>query len=81
MAVQDYQKTFNNRSTPEENLKSANWNVGEYKTLLQQAEELKGTYKGELGYLNPAVPLDIQAIRTSLRGLVAQAKRIISGTC
>ena len=62
---------------PEENLKSANWNVVEYQTQLQQAQELKGTYEVQLGYLNPAVPLDIQAIRTSLRGLVAQAKNYL----
>ena len=77
LAVQDYQKKFDNRSTPEENLKSANWNVVEYQTLLQQAQEIKGTYEVQLGYLNPAVPLDIQAIRTSLRGLVAQAKNYL----
>lgn len=77
LAVQDYRKKFDNRSTREENLKSANWNVVEYQTLLQQAQELKGTYEVQLGYLNPAVPLDIQAIRTSLRGLVAQAKNYL----
>ena len=77
LAVQDYQKKFDNRSTPEENLKSANWNFVEYQTLLQQAQEIKGTYEVQLGYLNPAVPLDIQAIRTSLRGLVAQAKNYL----
>lgn len=77
LAVQDYRKKFDNRSTPEENLKSANWNVVEYQTLLRQAQELKGTYEVQLGYLNPAVPLDIQAIRTSLRGLVAQAKNYL----
>ena len=52
-------------------------NVVEYQTLLQQAQEIKGTYEVQLGYLNPAVPLDIQAIRTSLRGLVAQAKNYL----
>ena len=67
-------KKFDDRSMPEENLKSANWNVVEYQTQIQQAQELKGTYEVQLRYLHPAVPLDIQAIRTSLRGLVAQAK-------
>lgn len=74
LAVQDYRKKFDNRSTPEEKLKNANWNVVEFQTLLQQAQELKEAYEEQLSYLNPAVPHDLQAIRTSLRGLVSEAK-------
>ena len=42
LAVEDYRKKFDNRSTPEEKLKSANWNIAEFQTLLQQAQQLKG---------------------------------------
>lgn len=74
LAVEDYRKKFDNRSTPEEKLKSANWNIVEFQTLLQQAQQLKGAYEEQLSYLNPAVGHDLGAIRTSLRGLVSEAK-------
>lgn len=74
LAVDDYRKKFDSRSTSDENLKNANWNVVEFQTLLQQAQQLKGAYEGQLGYLNPALPHDLQAIRTSLRGLAADSK-------
>lgn len=73
-AVEDYRKKFDNRSTSEENLKNANWNVVEFQTLLQQAQELKGSYEEQLSSLNPAVPHNLQAIKNSLRGLVGDAK-------
>lgn len=57
LAVEDYRKKFENRSTPEENLKNANWNVVEFQTLLQQAQFLKGAYEEQLAFLNPAVYL------------------------
>jgi len=74
LAVDDYRKKFDSRSTSDENLKNANWNVVEFQTLLQQAQQLKGAYEEQLGYLNPALPHDLQAIRTSLRGLAADSK-------
>ena len=74
LAVEDYRKKFDNRSTPEEKLKSANWNIVEFQTLLQQAQQLKGAYEDQLTNLNPAIRHDLGAIRTSLRGLVAEAK-------
>ena len=79
LAVEDYRKKFDNRTTPEEKLKNANWNVVEFQTLLQQAQLLKGVYEEQLSYLNPAVymPRDMQAIRTALRGLVQDTKRYL----
>lgn len=76
LAVEDYRKKFENRSTPEENLKNANWNVVEFQTLLQQAQFLKGAYEEQLACLNPAVYLvrHMLNIRTSLRGLVKEVK-------
>ena len=75
LAVEDYRK-FENQSTPEENLKNANWNVVEFQTLLQQAQFLKGVYEDQLACLNPAVylPCHMLTIRTSLRGLVKEMK-------
>ena len=37
LAVEDYRKKFDNRTTTEENLKNANWNFVKFQTLLQQA--------------------------------------------
>ena len=76
LAVESYRKKFENRSTPEENLKNANWNVVEFQTLLQQAQFLKGVYEEQLACLNPAVylPRHMLTIRTSLRGLVKEVK-------
>ena len=76
LAVEDYRKKFENRSTPEENLENANWNVVEFQTLLQQAQFLKGVYEDQLACLNPAVylPCHMLTIRTSLRGLVKEMK-------
>lgn len=34
LAVDDYRKKFDSRSTSDENLKNANWNVVEFQTLL-----------------------------------------------
>lgn len=59
LAVDDYRKKFDSRSTSDENLKNANWNVVEFQTLLQQAQQLKGAYEEQLGYLNPALPHDL----------------------
>ena len=75
-AVEDYRKKFDNRTTPEENLKNANWNVVEFQTLLQQAQLLKGSYEEQLSYLDPAVfePRHIQAIRTVLKRLGKEMK-------
>lgn len=75
LAVEDYRK-FENRSTPEENLKNANSNVVEFQTLLQQAQVLKGAYEEQLGCLNPALylPRHMQTIRTTLKGLVKEMK-------
>ena len=76
LAGEDYRKKFENRSTPEESLKNANWSVVEFQTLLQQAQFLKGVYEDQLACLNPAVylPCHMLAIRTSLRGLVKEMK-------
>ena len=74
LAVEDYRKKFDKRSTSEENLKNANWNVVEFQTLLQQAQELKGGYEEQLSYLNPAVPHNLQAISNLLRGLAGDSK-------
>lgn len=76
LAVEDYRKKFENRSTPEENLKNANWNVVEFQTLLQQAQSLKEVYEEQLTCLNLAVylPRHMLTIRTSLRGLVKEVK-------
>ena len=75
-AVEDYRKKFDNRTTPEENLKNINWNVVEFQTLLQQAQLLKGSYEEQLSYLDPAVfePRHIQAIRTLLKRLGKEMK-------
>ena len=76
LAVENYRKKFENRSTPEENLKNANWNVVEFRTLLQRAQFLKGVYEEQLACLNPAVYLHrhMLTIRTSLRELVKEVK-------
>ena len=76
LAVENYRKKFDNRSTPEEALKNANWNVVEFQTLLQQAQMLKIAYEEQLSCLNPAVfvPLGMQSIMASLRALVQPAK-------
>lgn len=74
LAVDDYRKKFDNRPTPEEKLKNTNSNVVEFQTLLQQAQQLKGAYERQLSYLNPGAQHNMQAIRTSLRGLDAEAK-------
>ena len=76
LAVEDYRKKFENRSTPEENLKNANWNVVEFQTLLQQAQFIKEAYEEQLACLDPAVylPRHMLTIRTSLRGLVKEVK-------
>ena len=78
LAVEDYRKKFENRSTPEENLKNANWSVVEFQTLLQQAQFIKEAYEEQLACLNPAVhvylPHHMLTIRTSLRGLVKEVK-------
>ena len=76
LAVEDYRKKFENRSTPEETLKNANWNVVEFQTLLQQSQFLKGAYEEQLACLNPAVylPCHLLNIRTTLRGLVKEVK-------
>lgn len=76
LAVEDYRKKFDNRTSPEENLKNANWNVVEFQTLLQQAQLLKGSYEEQLSYLDPAVfePRHIQAIRTVLKRLGKEMK-------
>jgi len=76
LTVEDYRKKFENQSTPEENLKSANWNVVEFQTLLQQAQFIKEVYEEQLACLNPAVYLlrHMLTIRTSLRGLVKEVK-------
>ena len=75
-AVEDYRKKFDNRTTPEENLKNATWNVVEFQTLLQQAQLLKGSYEEQLSYLDPPVfePRHIQAIRTVLKRLGKEMK-------
>ena len=80
LAVEDYRKKFESRSTPEENLKNANWNVVEFQTLLQQAQLLKGAYEEQLGCLNPAVylPRHMQTIRTTLKGLVKEKKSSVT---
>ena len=48
LAVEDYRKKIDNRTTPEENLKNANWNVVEFQTLLQKAQLLNGSYEEQL---------------------------------
>ena len=53
-AVEQYRKKYTNLSTAEEALKSSNWNVIEFQTLLQQAQLLKQAYEAELNNLRPA---------------------------
>ena len=53
LAVEDHRKKFDNRSMPEEKLKSANWNTVKFQTLQQQAQLLKGPYEEQLSYLKP----------------------------
>ena len=68
LAVEDYRKNFDNRSTPEEKLKSVNWNIVEFQTLLQQAQQLKGAYEEQLTNLNPAVRHDVEPSGPLLEG-------------
>jgi len=76
LAVEDYRKKFENRSTLEENVKNANLNVVEFQTLLQQAQFLKGAYEEQVACLNTAVYLlhHMLNIRISLRRLVKEVK-------
>lgn len=53
-AVEQYRKKYTNPSTAEEALKSSNWNLIEFQTLLQQTQLLKYAYKAELNNLHPA---------------------------
>ena len=75
-SVEVYRKKYNNGSTPEEALKNANWDVVEFQTLLQQAQNLKQAYEEELSYLNPVVvtPQSLRIIKGSVRGMATEAK-------
>ena len=75
-AVEEYQKKYNNLSTAEEALKSANWNVVEFQTLLQQAQLLKQSYEAELSNINPATftPEVLRGIEGSLRAMGSEGK-------
>ena len=75
-AVEEYQKKYNNPSTAEEALKSANWNVVEFQTLLQQAQLLKQAYEVELNNINPATvsPEVLRGVKGSLRAMSSEGK-------
>lgn len=75
-AIEVYRKKYNNLSTPEESLKNANWDVVEFQTLLQQAQNLKQAYEEELSYLNPAMvtPQVLRRVKGSVRGMATEAK-------
>ena len=75
-AIEVYRKKYNYLSTPEESLKNANWDVVEFQTLLQQAQNLKQAYKEELHYLNPAMvtPQVLKTVKGSVRGMATEAK-------
>ena len=76
MTVAVYTKRYNNRSTADEALQNANWDVVEYQTLLRQSQTLKEGYEAELSHINPAVmtPQDLRAVKASVRGLASEAK-------
>ena len=75
-AIEVYRKKYANLSTPEEALKNANWDVVEFQTLLQQAQNLKQAYDEELSYVNPVVvtPQGLRVVKGSLRGMGPEAK-------
>ena len=75
-AVEEYCKKYTTPSTAVESLKSANWNVVEFQTLLQQAHLLKQAYEAELVNLNPAIvsPAVTRVVKGSLHRLVTEAK-------
>lgn len=53
-AVDNYRKKYNNNNTSEEALKSANWDVVEFQTLLQQAQSMASVMETILSTLSPA---------------------------
>ena len=75
-AVENYPKKYNNPSTADESLKSANWNVVDFQTLLQQVQLLKQAYETELINLNPPIvsPAVMRRVKGSLRGMASEAK-------
>lgn len=75
-AVENYRRKYNNPSTADESLKSANWNVVEFQTLLQQVQLLKQAYEAELVNLNPAIvnPAVMRRVKGSLLGMTSEAK-------
>lgn len=78
-AVEQYCKKFSNPSTAEEALKSANWNVIEFQSLLQQAQLLIQAYEAELNTLNPVTvsPAVLRRVKGSLRAMASQATRYL----
>ena len=75
-AVEQYRKKYTNPSTAEEALKSSNWNVIEFQTLLQQAQLLKQAYEAELNNLHPApvTPDMLRRVKGFLRALASEVK-------
>lgn len=75
-AVEQYWKKYTNLSTAEEALKSSNWNVIEFQTLLQQAQLLKQAYEAELNNLHPApvTPDMFRRVKEFLRALASEVK-------
>ena len=61
-------------------LKNANWNVAEFQTLLQQAQNLKQAYEEELSYLNPVMVTAqvLRRVKGPVRGMATQAKACLN---
>ena len=53
-AVESFRSKFNNPSTPVETLKSLNWDIVEFQTLLEQASLFKEQISTVIADLNPS---------------------------
>lgn len=53
-AVESFRTKFNNPSTPVETLKSLNWDIVEFQTLLEQASVFKDQLDGLIANLDPS---------------------------
>lgn len=70
-AVDNYRKKYNNNNTSEEALKSANWDVVEFQTLLQQAQSMASVMETILSTLNPATCTNriVQRAKASIKDI------------